>query len=294
MNVSFFSSYRLAGFFAVAATLAWPARADEQVSARYSHSADNALQQGRSPAGTTGVEAFFLDWRSSTPVSEAANVNYGLAWSRYDFSREGPLAVPEKLQELSVRLGASYRLDSRWLLVGSLQPGFYGDFDGVRNEAFNVPVLLLANYLHSRALTWSIGLRADPFADNPVLPIAGVNWRFAPQWEFTVGFPRAGVSYALTPALKLSLGATVQGGSFHVAADPRPVSTTVPPRLDDTHLDYREIRVGLNAEYKFSEAISLTAEAGVITDQKFDYYERGHTLDGDAAAFFTIGLSGRF
>ena len=47
--------------------------------------------------------------------------------------------------------------------------------------------------------------------------------------------------------LKLGLGATVQGGSFHVATDPRPGAVPA-PRLDDTFLDYREIRVGLAAD----------------------------------------------
>jgi hypothetical protein len=291
-------SRRFCGFsftlFLAGAALALPARADEQVIARYSHSADNPLLLANTPGGEVGVDAAFFDWRSSAALTEATKFNYGLSWSGYAFSRFGPMAVPEKLQEISLALGATHRLNPQWLLIASVQPGLYGDLEGGSHEAFNAPVMFLATWRQSRELAWSFGLRADPFADKPVLPFVGVNWRFAPQWEFTIGFPRAGFSYEVSPALMLGLGLTVQGGSFHIADDPRPVSIAVGPRLDDTYLDYREIRVGLGADYRLNDTLSLAVEAGAITDQKFDYYERGYTLNGDTAAFFTIGLSGRF
>jgi hypothetical protein len=276
------------------AALALPGRSEGQISARYSRSAGNPLLLGPAPAGEVGVNAAFVDWRGSVAATEATKLNYGLSWSAYDFSRSGPMAVPETLREISLMLGATHRLGPQWLLIASLQPGLYGDLEDGKHEAFNVPAVFLATYLQSRELAWSFGLRADPFADKPLLPFVGVNWRFAPRWEFTLGFPRAGFGYELGPALKLGLGVTVQGGSFHIAADPRPVSIAVGPSLSDTYLDYREIRVGLSADYKFSDTLSLALEAGVITDQKFDYYERAYTLNGDAAAFFKIGVSGRF
>lgn len=281
---------------AMAAVAALPASAapDNRVSVRYSHSADNTLELGATPGGEVGVHAAMLDWGSSLPLNPSTRLNYGLGWSLFTFDRSGPMAVPEKLQKISLALGASHRLNAQWLLLASVQPGLYGDLEGGSRDAFNATGLFLANYARSRDLVWSFGLRADPFADTPVIPIIGVNWRFAPGWEFTVGFPRIGFGYEAGPALKLGLGLSAQGGSFHVGRDPRPVSIAVGPRLDDTRLDYREIRVGLSADYKFSEVLSLTLEAGAITDQKFDYYEHGYTLNGGSTAFFTLGLTGRF
>ena len=267
-------------------------QANEEVTARYSFSADNPLTRAGAPLGDLGVNAAFFDWRSSTALTDATKLNYGVAWSVYDFSRPVTMAAPDRLQKITVALGATHRLNPRWLLIANIEPGLYGDLQGGARDAFNAPVLGLATYLQSRELAWSFGLRADPFSDNPVIPIVGVNWKFAPQWEFTLGFPRAGFGYTVSPALKLGLGATVQGGSFHLADDPRPAGPGL--RLDDTYLDYREIRVGLNVNYQFNEALSLAVEAGTITDQKLDYYERGYTLNGDAAAYFTVGLTGRF
>lgn len=268
--------------------------ADDQLSARFSWSADNELRLGATPGGEVGVRAGFLTWDSSAALTDATRFTYGLSWSSYDFSRPGPMAVPDQLQEISLGLGVMHRLSPQWRLMARVEPGLYGDLEGSAHDAFNAPVMLLATYARSRELAWSFGLRADPFADNPVLPFVGVNWRFAPRWEFTLGFPRAGFAYEATSALKLGLGATVQGGSFHIASDPRQVSVAVGPRLDDTHLDYREIRVGLSADYRLNEALSVSLEAGAITDQKFDYYDRGYTLNGDGAAFFTLAFTGRF
>jgi hypothetical protein len=276
----------------VVASFAVAARATDEVTARYSFSASNPLTQASRPVGDLGVDAAFLNWGSSLALSEATKLNYGVAWSAYNFTRPAAMAAPDRLQEITLSLGGTHRLSPRWLLIGSIEPGLYGDLKGSTRDAFNAPVLALATYLQSRELAWSFGLRADALSDNPVIPIVGVNWRFAPDWEFTLGFPRAGFGYTVSPALKLGLGATVQGGSFYVAEDPRPAAPGV--RLNDTYLDYREIRVGLSADYEFSKAFSLAVEGGVITDQKLDYYERGYTLNGDAAAFFTVALTGRF
>lgn len=279
---------------ALAAFIMTLARAEGQITARYSHSANNRLQRSGASGGAVGVEAAFFEWRQSAALDETTRLNYGLTWNLYDFSRSGPMVLPEKLQAVSLALGATRQLNQQWLLIGSIQPGLYGDLDNGARGAFKAPVLLLSTYLQNHALAWSFGLIADSFADKRVIPIVGVKWRFAPRWEFTVGFPRAGFVYALNPALKFGLGATIQGGSFHVTRDLRPVSLAVGPRLDDTYLDYREIRVGLSAEYVFNDTLSFSVEAGAITDQKFDYYEHGYTLHGDTAGFFTLGLSGRF
>ncbi|AOS43742.1 hypothetical protein Verru16b_00797 [Lacunisphaera limnophila] len=258
----------------------------------YSRSADNALALRGTNVGSVAVDATQLSWRSSVPLSSVTRFTYGLDWNRFDFQRPAASAVPGTLQEIALALGASHRLGREWLLIGNLSPGLYGDLKGDSGDAFNAPLLLLATWLRSPTLAWAFGLRVDGLADRPVIPFIGVNWKFAPDWEFSLGMPRAGVSYAATPDLKWTLGLSVPGGSFHIARDPRPVSAG--PRLDDTTLNFHEIRVGLSADWRLNRTFSLNAEAGLITDQKFDYFDRGYVLNGDAAGFFTLGLTGRF
>ena len=241
-----------------------------------------------------GVDALRATWSSGLPVGPATQLRYGVAWQRFAFDRSGPMAVPDYLQELALDLGASHRVSQRWLLIASVRPGLYGDGEAAARDEFHAPALLLANFRQSPTLAWSFGLRVDWFADKPVIPFVGVAWKFAPDWEFLLGAPRAGVTYTVSPALKLGLGATVQGGNFRVGRDPREVSVAVGPRLDNTYLDYHEIRVGLAADYAINPTFVLKAEVGAITDQKFDYYDRNYTLNGDTAVFFSVGIVGRF
>lgn len=265
----------------------------QTVTAQFSLSADSDLTRGGVPAGEVGVSALATTWRSAAALSPATRLSYGLNWERFDFDRAALVAVPDTLQEISAVLGATHRLSPQWILTGTIRPGVYGDTEGDGGDAFNAPLLLLATWVRSPELAWAFGLRADWFSERAVIPFIGVNWKFAPGWEFSLGMPRAGLSYDMGDDLKLTLGASVQGGNYHVAEDPRgPTISSV--RVDDTKLDYHEIRVGLAADWKLNESLTLSAEAGVITDQKFDYFDRGITLDGGGIGFFTLGLSGRF
>lgn len=265
----------------------------QTVTAQFSLSADSDLTRAGVPAGEVGVSALAATWRSATALSPATRLSYGVNWERFDFDRAALVAVPDTLQEVSAVLGVTHRLNPQWMLTGTIRPGLYGDTEGDGGDAFNAPLLLLATWVRSPELAWAFGLRADWFSERAVIPFVGVNWKFAPGWEFSLGMPRAGLSYDMGDDLKLTLGATVQGGNYHVAEDPRgPAISSV--RVDDTKLDYHEIRVGLAADWKLNESLTLTAEAGVITDQKFDYFDRGITLDGGGIGFFTLGLSGRF
>ncbi len=269
------------------------ASAGASVSVLFSSSADSDLTRAGAPAGEVGVSAFSATWRSATALSPTTRLSYGLNWERFDFDRASTVVVPDTLQEVSAVLGVSHRLNPSWMLTGTIRPGLYGDTEGDSGDAFNAPLLLLATWVRNPELAWAFGLRVDWFSERAVIPFIGVNWKFAPGWEFSLGMPRAGVSYEMGDALKLTLGASVQGGNYHVARDPRgPTISSV--RVDDTTLDYHEIRVGLAADWKLNDSLTLTAEAGVITDQKFDYFDRGLTLDGGGIGFFTLGLSGRF
>lgn len=215
-------------------------------------------------------------------------------WENFDFDRSTLSGVPDTLQEASIVVGAAHQVGAAWRLTATARPGFYGDDDGLNGDAFNAPMLLLALWRQSPELGWAFGLRVDWLSERPVLPLVGLNWKFAPDWEFVLGMPKAGVSYRASDALKLTLGVSVQGGNFHVARDPRLGGTVSSISLQDTTLDYHELRVGLAAEWRLNEQFSILAEAGVITDQKFDYFDRDFTLDGGGVGFLTLGVTGRF
>jgi hypothetical protein len=264
------------------------------VSVQYSGSAGGDLTRAGVAAGDVEVRTVGAAWRTSFALTPATQLEFGVNWESFDFDRSTLSGVPDTLQETSIVLGAAHRVGSSWRLTATTRPGFYGDDEGRDGDAFNAPMLLLAMWRQSPELGWAFGLRVDWLSERAVIPLVGVNWKFAPDWEFVLGMPKAGVSYQANDALKLTLGASVQGGNFHVARDPRTGGTISSTFLQDTTLDYHEIRVGLAADWKLNERFSILAEAGVITDQKFDYFDRGYTLDGGGIGFFTVGLTGRF
>lgn len=259
-----------------------------------SGSAGSDLTRAGAAAGEVEVRALSATWRSVVALAPATQLDFGVNWESFDFDRSALSGVPDALQEASVVVGAAHRLGTAWRLTATARPGFYGDDEGMNGDAFNAPLLALAMWRQSPELGWAFGLRVDWLSERPVIPLVGVNWQFAPDWEFVIGMPKAGVSYRASEALKLTLGASVQGGNFHVARDPQASGPAAGTGLQDTTLDYHEIRVGLAADWRLNEQFSVLFEAGVITDQKFDYFDRGYTLDGGGVGFYTLGVTGRF
>jgi hypothetical protein len=65
-------------------------------------------------------------------------------------------------------------------------------------------------------------------------------------------------------------------------------------RLANTYVGLTEIRVGAGLRYNFNRSLRLDVEAGVMTDRKFDYYDRDYTLNGDAGTFASVSLNNLF
>ena len=102
------------------------------------------------------------------------------------------------------------------------------------------------------------------------------------------------MSWRATEQLTLRAVATINGGDFRLADDPRALAERVGPSLADTWLEYREIRLGLAAEYAFSRALSVRAELGQVVDQRFEYIDRDLKLNGESPVYFGCSVVGRF
>lgn len=226
-------------------------------------------------------------------LTSGAALLHGIAFSRTHLDRPDVSLLPESLQEVSLRLGWQYQRDPNWRFMVSVRPGFYGDGSSIESDTFNAPFLGLASYATSRELVWSFGLIASAFSDNPVLPVAGVRWQFAPAWTLNIGFPRAGVAWELDESTTLTFGATFQGGAYKVMNQPAGAPAGSPSLVGE-ELDYREIRVGLGGTFRLSAALALTADVGMTVDQRFDYHEFGLEHRGDEAFFAAIAISARF
>ena len=263
------------------------------MSTRYSQSASSALT-GSGPAETVSVATYHLGLKTSAPISERTRLFYGLEWTRHELELSNPSWLPHTLKTLSAPLGFANRLDEHWQFLAMASPLLAGADGGIASAGFDVPVMALANYVVSPELTWSFGLRYGPHSDIKLLPIAGVTWKFAPDWKLVFGWPESGLSYRATERLTLRAVATIQGGDYRLATDPRPATSRAGASLDKSWLEYREIRVGIAAEYAFTPMYSLRADFGQVVDQRFEYLSRGVKMKGSHPSYFALSALGRF
>lgn len=284
----------LLGFGATAAS-AQPAERGGgfELTARYSHTAGSALDAA-GPGAEVGVDSYSLGLRARAPLAERTQLLYGLEWTRHELDLAGTTWLPESLKSLAAPLGVAHAFDAKWRLLVLATPRIAGADGSLSTARFDLPVLALASYVQSPELTWSFGLRYGARSEIAVLPIAGVAWQFAPEWELKVGWPESGVSWRATEQLTVRAVATINGGDFRLADDPRALAERVGPSLANTWLEYREIRVGLAAEYAFSRTLSVRAELGQVVDQRFEYIDRDVKLNGESPLYFGVGVLGRF
>jgi hypothetical protein len=252
-----------------------------------SFSSREELARGDVPMGEVAVSRFGFSVSGRHQRGADTTYIFGLAAATFELDGDG-LALPDQLRELSVNLGVQRRLGSAWAGGLYARPGLYGDFEEM-GEAFNVPVLATLRYHRSADLTWIFGLNANPLSDNPVLPIVGAHWRFAPDWSFQLGFPQTGLTRRVGDRLSFRAGLSFAGGSFRIT---RNLGVPAPgiPRLANTRLDFREVRAGLGADWKVGSDATVSLDLGAVTDRKFDYIDRDYRLDGDGGYFVSLAL----
>ena len=264
----------------------------ESVSIGYSYSSREDLSYG-GRVGDVAVQRFDFSLSGRRPWNDTVSLVYGFAYADNQLDHSAGVSLPDNLRELSLNLGLTQKLSATWSWSAFVRPGFYGDFEDIDGDSFNAPLLAFAQYAPRRELVWIFGLSVNPFSDHPVMPVAGVRWQFAPEWTFNLGFPQAGFSYRANHQLTLRAGVSFQGGSFRITNN---LGVPAPgiDRLANTFLDYREVRAGLGADLKLAEKWSLALDAGVVTDRKFDYFDRNYSLNGAAGWYGTLFLRTSF
>ena len=258
----------------------------------FARTAEGDLSRG-GMLGRVAVAHFDFGVTGRTSLSPSTILLHGFAYARNTLDTSGAVILPDALEELTLSLGVQLRRSEQWSFAAYLRPGFYGDSLDLDSNSLNAPLLGMAIYSVSRDLSWIFGFSANAAADTPFLPIAGVRWQYAPDWTLNIGFPRAGVTWRRSDRLAFNAGATVQGGDYFVSE-----SLGVPApgisRLARTWLEYREIRLGAGAEFALSAGVTLSVDAGLALDQRFDYFDRGYELKGDTPLFVALALKGRF
>lgn len=257
----------------------------------YGYSSRSDLARG-GPAGEVAVQRVDVSFSGRRPLTSGAQLLYGFNFSSNELETSPGTPLPDRLAELSLNLGLIRRFSPAWSVSVFARPGFYGDFTEI-GDSLNLPMLALANYARRKELVWTFGLNLNPTADNPVLPVAGVRWQFAPAWTFNLGFPQAGFIYQANKKTTWRAGVAFQGGNFRISENLGVPAPGV-ARLANTFLDYREVRAGLGADFTLPAGFVLTLDAGMVTDRQFDYFDRDYRLNGDPAVYGSVAVRAAF
>jgi hypothetical protein len=269
-----------------------PTLADE-FSAGFTYSGKGDLSRGDAAAGAVSLSRFDLSVAGRVPLSQGMVFIPGLAYSHTSLDASAGTFLPGSLQEFTLSLGLRGFVSKEWGYIAALRPGFYGEAGHLDGKSFNAPLFLAAFYAPNPDLSWTFGVTVNAFNSHPLLPVVGVRWKFAPDWQLDVGFPRTAVSRRIDDQLTVRAGLSVIGGNYRISEN---LGVPAPGigRLANTYLDITEVRAGLGAVYQFTGGPELEADLGVTTLRHFDYPDRDYRLTGNSVAWCSIALRQKF
>lgn len=227
-----------------------------------------------------------------TPRVKLGVLRIGGEFERFSFGFPNGTPLPNTLQQASFVCGIDTQWSDSILIRFEAQPGFYGtnkvDFDDI-----NVPFLVGGTYIYSPNLQLILGVSVDIERQFPVIPAAGIRWRFARDWIANLVLPEPRIEYEATKNLTLYLGGNIKQTNFRVPDDFGKTHANL--ALNHAVLSYSEARVGVGIDWKLASFVTATVEAGYQPYRSFDFYRadvRYH--ENGSAPYGMISLHGAF
>ncbi len=230
---------------------------------------------------------------ASNQVSQSCLLRLGFNWERFSFTPDAKAPISDTLQSLNLVVGADYQLTPTLLLRVEAQPGLYSDFKQLREADYNIPFLVGATYFVSKDFLCVFGFSVDINRNSPVYPAAGARWKIAPKVIIDAILPDPQIDYELNRNMTLHVGASLKNGSYRVSGD---FGTARGLRqLNNSIVDFTEIRAGAGVTWKVARSVSLDLESGCVPYRKFDYSRADYKVTAfDVAPFAQLSFSAKF
>ncbi len=262
----------------------------EDVTLNYTYVGDADLHSGL--GGHLGEQTTQFGYSLKASLNDQLSLRFDLNYNRLDFGQSAGSPLPFDLQTLSASIGASYKLSEQWAVFGAVSPRLemIDGWDQIESQDFQLGGILGATYDPSQDLSLRVGVAINPGTTGlPVMPVLDLRWRFADAWTLNFGFPRTSIDYQLLPNLRLSpIEIGFEGGSFHT--DKTYGSSVGMEDLNDRKLDYREVRVGVGADYAVAKNIHVGLSAGAVVYRQFDFNDANFTPQVDPAPYVQLGV----
>jgi hypothetical protein len=218
------------------------------------------------------------------------NLTIGLDYDRTDIERkdDAKFPLPGLLQSLGASVKYFQPIDQQWLLSASIGAGSQVTDTGLLSDGWGMRASAVGIYNRSRQLTLVFGLAYNSLSqDLKLMPIFGCDWRPTEAWSFALGFPKTGVTYKLDKKIALGLAVSGSGGAYYVKNDPLP--GTAPRSLDDSRLQYLEVRLGFNGDWKINDTFRVSGTVGQVLYRQFKYIDRDYKLKSrDTVPFLSL------
>lgn len=227
-----------------------------------------------------------------TPRVSFGVLRLGFDYERFTFGFPSRTPLPDTLQSGALVVGLDTQFSDSILFRIEAQPGFYGTND-FSTSNLSIPFIAGGTYIYNPNLQFIAGVSVDAERKYPVLPTAGVRWKFAPQWVANVVLPTPRIEYEANKGLTIYGGGVFKETNFRVDDD---FASYLKHRdLGGTVLTYSEIRAGVGADWKVSSVITLTAETGYQPYRTFDFYRADVRFSQESSApYGTISIHGSF
>ncbi len=227
-----------------------------------------------------------------TPRVALGVLRMGFSYERFTFGFPNQTPLPDTLQSGALVIGLDSGFSDSILFRVEAQPGFYGT-NNFSSSNFSVPFLAGGTYIYNPSLQFIFGASVDFERKYPVLPTAGIRYKFAPQWVANAVLPTPRIEYEANKGLTFYAGGVFKETNFRV--DDGFASQLKNRDLGGTVLTYSEIRAGAGADWKISSVVTLSAEAGYQPYRTFDFYRADVRFSQDSSApYGTISLHGSF
>ena len=264
----------------------------QELDANYTYVGGASTRGAGVNAGSVDESSADVRYVFSPQITKDLLFRFGMEWQGLFFGVPNHAPVPDRLEQVSAVVGLDYQLADQWIIRAEVQPGIYSDFRDVQWDDVNAPLVLGGVYLANADLQWFFGLRLDVRSQYPVLPAAGVRWKFADEWTLNFMLPNPRLQYDVNDRLQFYFGARVDAGTFRVGEHFG--SDSGQRKLNNAVVDYLEIRIGPGCSWKVSPQVTLEAEAGYMPYRSFDFFDPNIVFRSHNAPYGQIACHARF
>lgn len=262
----------------------------EEASLQYSYAGKADLDSNSGGKLDEQVTAFH--YGASVPVNPEVTILAGVQYTRLDFGQSAGSPLPNSLETVAISTGLHYKISNQWNVFGIVSPqlNLLDGWDEMSSQDIRVGGAAGAVYEFNKDLSVQFGLALNPGQkDWLVIPLLGLNWRFAESWTLNLGLPKTSIDYQLFQKLRLSViemafhGGTYRTGSTYGNSVGR-------PELNDRDLTYTEVRVGTGASYALTKNVDLGLSAGVVAYREFKFEDSGYKQKVEPAPYVQVGV----